>query len=80
MNALARYHIVGNADINSYEAELLIDLTMFFKEGGVLPRAGGIFDQDPTHVRMIKAGLNAIAERRQKEDKAEEAKAKRKGR
>jgi hypothetical protein len=69
-----------NAPIDNYEAQLLIDLTMFFKEGGVLPKAGGLFDQDPRHVKMIKAGLNALAERREADEKREDAKAKAKAR
>lgn len=79
MNGLARRHIVMDADIDSYEADLLVTLTMFFKEGGVLPRPGGLFNQDPQHVKMIKAGLNAIAERRKKDEQAEDAKARAKG-
>lgn len=80
MNWLAQQYIVMNATAEDDEAQLLIDLTMFFKEGGVLPRAGGLFDQDPKHVRMIKAGLGALAERREKEEQQEEAKARAKAR
>lgn len=79
MNGLARRVIVMNSSIEDHETQLIVDLTMFFKEGGILPRAGGLFDQDPQHVKMIKAGLNAIAERREKDEKAQDAKARAKG-
>lgn len=40
-----------------------------FAENGILPRAGGIFDQDHWHVMLIKAGLRAFSVKREKDSK-----------
>jgi len=45
------------------EVELAIDLAVMCKMLKVLPRAGGLLDQDAYHIRLIRAGLNALAER-----------------
>lgn len=38
-----------------------IEIAGLCKELGVLPRAGGLLDQDWYHVRLLKAGLYGIA-------------------
>jgi hypothetical protein len=50
------------------ETRLAIDLALFYKVGGALPRAGGVFDQYPEHIRMIKAGLRAFAKQEEREN------------
>lgn len=40
-----------------------------FAEYGILPRQGGLFDQDPYHVYLIKAGLRAFGVKREKDNK-----------
>lgn len=52
----------------SDDADLALELAMF-AEHGILPRAGGIFDQDNWHVMLIKAGLAAFAEKREQDNK-----------
>jgi hypothetical protein len=51
------------------EVELAAELAYFFKEGGALPGAGGLFDQDYYHMMLIKAGLAALAEKEKRESK-----------
>jgi hypothetical protein len=42
------------------ETYLAIDLTGMCRSLGVLPRPGGVFDQDWYHIALLKAGLRAF--------------------
>jgi len=49
------------------ETALAIELTVLCKELHVLPKAGGLLDQDPYHIHLLKAGLSALREKAAKE-------------
>ena len=51
-----------NAEADA-EVELAADLAYFAKVCKVLPRAGGLLDQDYYHVLLMRFGLEALAER-----------------
>jgi len=53
---------------------LALDLAMLGKQLKVLPRSGGLLDQDYYHILLLKAGLQAMAKKEKRD--IEEAKAK----
>lgn len=52
---------MGNMTPTDDEAALAIDLTSMCKAFHVLPRAGGLLDQDYYTIRLLQAGLRAFA-------------------
>lgn len=62
------------------ELNLAIDLALFAKYGA-LPHAGGVLDQNPYHLRLIRAGLRAfnLKEKKDNDEATVKAKAKSRG-
>lgn len=60
------------------EAAVAIRLAALCRELHVLPRAGGVFDQDPYELRLLEAGLAGLAklDRRRAQERAAKAKSK----
>jgi hypothetical protein len=57
------------------EVALAVELALFAKEAGVLPYAGGLFDQDPYYLMLIRSGLRAFEKKREQDEKREVSKA-----
>jgi hypothetical protein len=51
------------------ETALAIELGLLCKEYRVLPHAGGLLDQDPYHVLVLRAVASAQAEKAQRDSK-----------
>lgn len=49
------------------EAALAIQLAVLCRELHVLPRAGGVLDQDPYELKLLQAGLMGLSKKDQKE-------------
>lgn len=49
------------------EVSLAIELGQMCQDLAVLPRAGGLFDQDYYHVILIRSALTVFAEKAQKD-------------
>lgn len=63
-----------NAPVEDQDVEMFITLTNMCQALHALPRAGGVMDQDAYLVYGMNIVLNAQAERRERDRKAEEAK------
>jgi hypothetical protein len=59
------------------EVELATELAYFAKELGVLPVAGGLFDQPYYYMMLIKAGLRAFEKKQEHENSKAKSEAKR---
>jgi hypothetical protein len=49
------------------EAALAIDLAVLCSELHVLPRAGGVLDQDPYELGLLRAGLSGLNKRAERD-------------
>lgn len=61
--------MVLNRRDNEDDVIQAIELTDLCKALHVLPRSGGLLDQDPIDIRMLKAGLRAFAMKENKDAK-----------
>lgn len=52
------------------EVALAIELTELCEALNVLPRAGGILDQDYYHIILLRAGLRAFSIKRERDSKS----------
>jgi hypothetical protein len=59
------------------EVQIAIDMTVLCRDLHVLPKAGGLLDQDSYHVYLIQETLAVIHEKERRDMDAEKAKAKR---
>ncbi len=59
------------------EVDMAVELASMCKALKVLPRPGGLLDQDWYHVKLIKAGMRAFSILEEKQAKEQQAKAKR---
>jgi hypothetical protein len=62
------------------EVALAINMTNLCRELHVLPRAGGLMDQDSYHVYLIQETLAVLQEKERKEVEAEKSRARAKRR
>lgn len=68
-----------NAPVKDRETAMMIEITDFCQRLHVLPRSGGLLDQDSYLIWGIGLVMSAREQRRQLEEQQEERKAKRKG-
>jgi hypothetical protein len=62
------------------EVAMAVEMTVLCRDLGVLPRAGGLLDQDSYHVWLMQQTLTVLNEKEQKEIEQQRQKAKIAGR